>query len=541
MRLLLFLPLFLPGSARAQLSEKPETWTRLEGHFLRPAPIDEASYLGIVLRGVLSEARRDQKIPPETVNLRTATAQAFNVKNFNAAWRLATRLAFVTRGTPLSEALDVAASYDFQLDRRIVAPGEGLHAVLDPLYTLDRPLKDPLTVQVTLESPTGQVVHSAKPLVVESVEPHEFPLPTRDLAPGRYVVRYGLVDKSGKPVVAVGRDLIVDATLKAHLDELKSSIGKIALAETPGRSAQQQAAFETAMYIHALLSMAKREYVGSIYQGMHPMTLALGNPERLTSDPIDIERDLQQADTFASALMKGDNPLAGLKGDLRLAYRSSVDRSFQPYHVFLPSTDDPAVKFPMVIALHGSMADQDTYFDAYRSPLSGHNLFRELGEQRGYILACPNGRGPMGGYIGASERDVLDVLDRVASVFSADPGKVFLMGEHMGGFGTLQIGLTHPERFAALASVAGLVSTTLVTGRAAGIPVLLCQGAKDTLGPPELARLFARAVERQSKVFKYVETPNDDQQTIGIATLKMIFDFFDAVRNPPAKAVTAKQ
>ena len=51
--------------------------------------------------------------------------------------------------------------------------------------------------------------------------------------------------------------------------------------------------------------------------------------------------------------------------------------------------------------------------------------------------------------------EVLGLLDEVQSLHRVDPGRVYLVGLSMGGFATWDIGLLHPDRFAAIVAVCG--------------------------------------------------------------------------------------
>jgi predicted peptidase len=55
------------------------------------------------------------------------------------------------------------------------------------------------------------------------------------------------------------------------------------------------------------------------------------------------------------------------------------------------------------------------------------------------------------GYQGIAEKDVLDVLADVKKRFNIDEDRTYLTGYSMGGGGTLWIGLTRPDVWAALA------------------------------------------------------------------------------------------
>ena len=55
-------------------------------------------------------------------------------------------------------------------------------------------------------------------------------------------------------------------------------------------------------------------------------------------------------------------------------------------------------------------------------------------------------------------RDAIEVLDLARRAFGTDPSRTYLTGHSMGGHGTWHLGVTFPERFAAIAPSAGWIS-----------------------------------------------------------------------------------
>src|SRR5262249_25621257 len=64
---------------------------------------------------------------------------------------------------------------------------------------------------------------------------------------------------------------------------------------------------------------------------------------------------------------------------------------------------------------------------------------------------------------------LLGLLDEVLATYSADGNRVDLTGLSMGGYGTWSLGISYPERFAAIAPICGGGDL---------IPLLLASGAK---------------------------------------------------------------
>jgi dienelactone hydrolase len=115
----------------------------------------------------------------------------------------------------------------------------------------------------------------------------------------------------------------------------------------------------------------------------------------------------------------------------------------QPYGIFVPSAAGP---HGMQLALHGFSANH-TSLIASANPLH-EGLQQNVGEALDRILVVPLGRGPAGFYSDISERDVLDVMADVEANYPVDRDRVYSGGYSMGGYGTLRMATTYPDRFA---------------------------------------------------------------------------------------------
>src|SRR6185503_4961451 len=115
----------------------------------------------------------------------------------------------------------------------------------------------------------------------------------------------------------------------------------------------------------------------------------------------------------------------------------------QPYGIFVPSTPG---SHGVQLALHGYSANH-TSLVASANPLH-EGLQQNIGEALNRIIVVPLGRGPAGFYSDISERDVLDVMADVEANYPVDLERVFSGGYSMGGYGTLRMATTYPDRFA---------------------------------------------------------------------------------------------
>lgn len=461
---------------------------------------------------------------PGLAALNAAVNRAFQAGDDTATWRVMTQLLFRLQGQDWDEGLDLLSSMQLSVDRRLAAPGDAVKVTLQPMFRLNRALERPYTVRLALVDARGREAAKAWEQAITDAAAMEYAFPARGLRDGSYEVVYRLSTPDGQTVAEARRPVTVDRRLDERLERLKQDLAR---APRDDR-ARVRAALETAEYVHETMRRARSEYVASPGRRAPPIAARIKGLEGLAQyagEPFDPETSLALAERFVAAVMAQRDPFAGLSGDLRLAYRSEVDQTLQPYRVYVPAK--PARR--LLVTLHGVAGDENTYFGAFTG-----GMLTKLAEERGYAIASPNGRGPMGGYMGASRRDVYEVRERAVVLFGLDERQVFLTGHSMGAMGTWQIVLEKPELWAGAAPVAGAMGVTKrLMERAPGMPVFLAQGGKDRLTVPSMARNAAEAAKGTLRTFEYREYPEADHFTIGVASLRDVFDFFDRIQPKP--------
>ncbi|HVR29124.1 MAG TPA: prolyl oligopeptidase family serine peptidase, partial [Thermoanaerobaculia bacterium] len=288
-------------------------------------------------------------------------------------------------------------------------------------------------------------------------------------------------------------------------------------------SADGKLALSTVRWYRDVYRKGQREDVPGAYSD-HPLFMTAGlAASGFASERMEFDRELALAETLAALLAAGGAPFAGLEGDLRFAYTSAVDGELVPFRLFVPAGLDAAKPHPLVIALHGAGGDENSFMDRYQG------RYKKEAQARGYLAVAVNGRGPYSGYRGAAAQDVLDVADLVQRLWPVDPDRVYLMGHSMGGMGTVLVGFDHPERFAALAPIAGFGAASQLAKDPA-MPIFLGQGDRDALVPVEGARAFHEAARTGGRAVEYVEKTGTDHIVIVDEVMADVFDFFDAHR-----------
>ncbi|WP_313254329.1 alpha/beta hydrolase-fold protein [Stenotrophomonas acidaminiphila] len=126
-----------------------------------------------------------------------------------------------------------------------------------------------------------------------------------------------------------------------------------------------------------------------------------------------------------------------------------------PYQVFVPATSARAAgALPVVLFLHGSGERGD---DGRRQTEAGLGpyLRAHAGDFPALVVLPQVARG--GEWSGRNARLAVAALDAAMHEFDADPRRQYLTGMSMGGYGSWNIALADPGRFAALVPVCGAV------------------------------------------------------------------------------------
>ncbi len=121
---------------------------------------------------------------------------------------------------------------------------------------------------------------------------------------------------------------------------------------------------------------------------------------------------------------------------------SAVDGSVQYYSV-APSLEKDTPGQAMFLSVHGASVEAVNQANAYRQKEWGH-------------LVAPTNRRPFGfAWEDWGRLDALEVLNHAENIYKTDRQHTYLTGHSMGGHGSWYLGVTYPDRFAAIAPCAG--------------------------------------------------------------------------------------
>jgi predicted esterase len=471
------------------------------------------------------------------------------------------------RDQPWTPSRAMTTALQMKLERVVFDPGDTARIALSQIFTLDEPITGKLTGSIALKDAKQEVAKELKTL--SDVEP-DFTKPFAieaaipDLADGDYQLVLMLKLKEGEPVVKpaavrIARGLTAQAnTLKTRVASVKADLRKrnqesmlsaMPAVEHAAAMLDQVNTRQLAVE-NADLRMAMNNAFSALDRITRQETLLLAMPaveyaasmiDLVNAGQLPVERtDLKTAMTSAPTLLdqieKGAHPLRLTRGDVNWAYRSVVDDTLQPYRFYVPTNYDAKKKWPLVVALHGMGGDENSFFAGY-----DNGVIRTIAEARGYIVACPKGRQPASMYVGAAERDVIDVIKEMKREFSIDDNRVYLMGHSMGGYGSWSVAVNNPDLFAAIGPIAGGGAPVTVAKLKAisNIPWIVVHGDKDPTVPVDESRKMVKAGQALGIKIKYIEVPGGNHGNIVVPAFTDIFDWFDAHKRQPKGATKA--
>ena len=191
-----------------------------------------------------------------------------------------------------------------------------------------------------------------------------------------------------------------------------------------------------------------------------------------------------------------------------------------PYRIYIPFNYDPDKKYPLLLNLHGAGnrgSDNKRHLLFINRPLSNP----ELSVDEAIILyphcALENKWVHTNWYAGSYDlaqvpeseelKAVLEVLAQVRENYSVDPNRIYLTGYSMGGYGTWNLLVNHPDLFAAAVPMCGAGDPEKAEV-IKNIPIWAIHGAKDPIVPVKGSRDMAAALEKVGATnFRYTELP----------------------------------
>ncbi len=461
--------------------------------------------------------------------LEADVAAATQLGKIGEVRRLAAKGLTLLAGKEWTDALDFNSSLVLRADHIFVDSSKPLGLRLEQIYSPSLKLNHSLSAHVWLAKPAAagglnsiglppQAAESTKELgkfedVSRDLRESPFPMDVdlSGVADGPYIVQVELFEQTQSLGVATMR-VVVRKDLNATLAQIEAAAAKLPEAMRPD-----------ALY--------PVEYIHSVDRG------------RVEIGAFDLTKELASVDQLLAAAKAGKDPFAGRTGDFKRHYVFKAGGEIMPYHLYVPTKYDSSRPFPLVVALHGLGASEDSMF----SPVYGG--VAKLAEQHGFIVVAPLGYRVDGGY-GAfrvpgqssrrtdlSEQDVMEVLQQVKQQYKIDDSRIYLMGHSMGGIGTWAIAAKHPGLWAALGPISGVGDPTTVE-KMGPVPEIVVHGDADDVVPVTGSRAMVEAMKKLGTEVKYIEVPAGNHGNVAGPNMAAIFDFFDAHKKGQAAAGT---
>jgi poly(3-hydroxybutyrate) depolymerase len=419
-----------------------------------------------------------------------------------------------------TDTFEFSTSLVVRAEEVYVDPGRPYAVRLEQTYFPAVSLSSSLTVQATLHKPSRsglgvlQAGDKVKDLAARDGvsrdlqdDPCRLDLDLSGVEDGTYVVKIGVLDKDK----ALGSASLAVDVRKGLTDRL----------------AALEAGLKDVQGFDALRAEVR-------YPADH---ICCANRGMIDMGTFKAEDELKAAEQTLAALKAGRDPFDGRTGDIKRHYLLEGAGEIMPYRVYVPSKYDGKTPLPLVIALHGLGATEDSLFEAYNQE------FPKLAEKHSFLLAAPLGYRVDGAYgrvlftagddaalrrrSELSEKDVLNVLALMKKDYKVDESRIYLTGHSMGAIGTWFLGAKYPEIWAALAPFSGMGDPATVA-RMKDIPEIVVHGDADPTVPVAASRVMVAELKRLGVEHQYIEVPGGNHMSVVAPNAAAVFEFFAA-------------
>ena len=447
-----------------------------------------------------------------------AIAAAVRSGDMGEARRQLARGMTLLSGTPWTPALDYQNSLVIRTERTVIDSSEPSAARLEQIYKPAIELTPAITTRVSLRKRGAGGGATAAPALARDFGRLEGV--ARDLRESPFPLE---LDLSGIPDGSY--------TLEAQVFDGDSPLGtaRLGVVLQKGLDARLRALEAGAAAAPEALRSDIR-YPGDFIRNV--------NRGRVRLAPFDVTAELTVAEAVLSAAKKGQDPFKERTGSMERHYLLEEAGEIMPYRVYVPTGYRPTTPTPLVVALHGLGANEDSFFDSYAgAPV-------KLAEQHGFLMVAPLGYRPDGFYgsptggandvasrrrLELSEKDVMETVRLMRAHYNVDPARIYLIGHSMGAIGTWYLGAKYPEMWAALGPFSGTGNPAAVA-RMKGIPQIVVHGDADATVNVAGSRTMVAEMKRLGVEVVYIEVPGGSHTDVVVPNLSRVFEFLAAHR-----------
>jgi predicted esterase len=421
-------------------------------------------------------------------------------------------------GKVWTPALDYRASLVIRSERTAVDSSRPYALRLEQIYAPDIELTPALTTKVSIRSRPPQTSEAEQALPAVPQPLGSFTGVSRDLRESPFLLELDL------SAIADGAYVLDAEVLDGTTSLGSASLGIVLL---KGLDARLQA-LESGAAQAAAVARADILYPGDYLKNVNRGRVAFGT--------FDVAAELKAAEATLLAARTGKDPFKGRTGDMERHYLLAGANEIMPYRVYVPKTYNASTPAPLVIALHGLGANEDSFFDRYEK------LPPQLAESHGFLMAAPLGY-RIDGFYGSplmggtdeaslqkqqlSEKDVMEVLRLMRGEYNVDPSRIYLIGHSMGAIGTWFLGARHADIWAALVTFAGAGAPQSVEKMKA-LPQFVVHGDADKTVNVRGSRVMVEAMKKLGMHVTYIEVPGGSHTGVVVPNLPAAFDFLAA-------------
>ncbi len=183
----------------------------------------------------------------------------------------------------------------------------------------------------------------------------------------------------------------------------------------------------------------------------------------------------------------------------------NADGKTLPYRLLKPAKADPKTKYPLVIFLHGSGECGSN--NVSQLGLGVSNLFgcdETMSKYPSYVVVpqCP----ARAAWRGETLALTVGLIEQLQKDYSIDPGRIYIIGLSMGGFGVWQALAEYPDLFAAGVPICGGGDPAWAQ-KFAKVPMWAFHGEKDLIVRVDFSRSMIKAMKEAGGDPKYTEYP----------------------------------
>jgi len=290
-----------------------------------------------------------------------------------------------------------------------------------------------------------------------------------------------------------------------------------------------------------LEAVADHEAVAAVVRYPLDLARAVNGWRRRIPAGFDFDAALSRSRELLDALERGEDRLTRATGVQQRAYASEAGEIL-PFRLYVPERWDGRRALPLLVLLHADGEEADALFEApQRLPLL------RLAAQYQYIVVAPSGYRPQAAFgsaparvltrLGArpgiapaaigglAERDVLDVIERVASEYGADRRRIYLYGTAGSGSSAWFLGSRYGNTFAALASC-GVAPPITGIVLPKDLPALALIGGRDPNIRRQAVREAVQALRGRGLPVSRLEISDQSSQEACAAPPVRAFQFF---------------